>query len=92
MTELEDLTVDALKDLGRVQKVEGHNDMTRDELLEALKGPVDYSIAKMARPPAQGALRGRGRARHRGVQGHAEMRADQGAGRSLMRHFRHCID
>ncbi|MEM9796246.1 MAG: hypothetical protein AAF919_07140 [Pseudomonadota bacterium] len=43
---LEDLNVDALKDLGRVQKVSGHNDMTRDELLEALEGPVDAELAK----------------------------------------------
>ena len=43
--ELADLTVDALKDLGRVQKVEHSNDMTRDELLAALEGPVDDALA-----------------------------------------------
>ncbi|CTQ48947.1 hypothetical protein [Jannaschia donghaensis] len=45
-TDLDDLNVDALKDLGRVQQVEGHNDMTRDELLDALDGPVDDDLAK----------------------------------------------
>ena len=45
-TELGDLNVDALKDLARVQKVEGGNDMTRDELLDALEGPVDDALAK----------------------------------------------
>ena len=45
-TKLEDLTVDAMKDLGRVQKVEGHNDMTRDELLDMLDGPVDDDLAR----------------------------------------------
>ena len=44
--ELEALSVDALKDLGRVQKVEGSNDMTRDELLHALDGPVDDALAR----------------------------------------------
>jgi hypothetical protein len=43
---LESLTVDALKDLGRVQKVEGSNDMTRDALLGALDGPVDDALAR----------------------------------------------
>jgi hypothetical protein len=43
---LEDLSVDALKDLGRVQKVEGSNDMTKDELIAALDGPVDDALAK----------------------------------------------
>ncbi|WGH77405.1 hypothetical protein [Jannaschia ovalis] len=50
-TELKDLNVDALKDLGRVQKLEGHNDMTRDELLEALDGPVDDALAKWLGKP-----------------------------------------
>jgi hypothetical protein len=43
---LGDLNVDALKDLGRVQKVEGSNDMTRDELLGALDRPVDDALAR----------------------------------------------
>jgi hypothetical protein len=43
---LEDLTVDALKDLGRVQKVEGSNGMTKAELVEALDGPVDDALAR----------------------------------------------
>lgn len=43
---LDDLNVDALKDLGRIQKVPGSNDMTRDELLEALAGPVDDDVAR----------------------------------------------
>lgn len=45
--ELDELNVDALKDLGRVRKVEGHNDMTRDELLDALDGPVDDDMAEL---------------------------------------------
>ena len=46
-TELEELNADALKDLGRVQKVEGHNDMIREELLDALDGPVDDDMAAL---------------------------------------------
>lgn len=50
-TALEDLNVDALKDLGRVQKVEGSNDMDRKALLEALDGPVDDDLARwLGRP------------------------------------------
>lgn len=45
-TKLEDLDVAALKDLARVQAVEGGNDMTRDELLDALDGPVDDALAR----------------------------------------------
>lgn len=70
MTELEDLTVDALKDLGRVQKVEGHNDMTRDELLEALKGPVDYSISEWLGRPRKELYEVAG---ERGIEGRKDM-------------------
>lgn len=44
-TALEDLNVDALKDLARIQKVEGANDMKRDALVDALDGPVDDALA-----------------------------------------------
>ena len=50
---LEDLNVDALKDLGRVRKVEGSNDMTRDELLAALGGPADDALAPWLGRPRQ---------------------------------------
>jgi hypothetical protein len=45
-TALDDLSVDALRDLGRVRKVPGHNDMDRDALLDALDGPVDDALAR----------------------------------------------
>lgn len=45
-TALADLNADALRDLGRVQKVSGANDMTRDQLLDALDGPVDDGMAR----------------------------------------------
>ena len=50
---LEDLTVDALKDLARVQKVEGANDMKRDALVDALDGPVDDALAPWLGRPRQ---------------------------------------
>lgn len=51
--DLSDLTVDALKDLGRIQKVPGHNDMTRAELLDALDGPVPDALAQYLGRPRQ---------------------------------------
>ncbi|WP_179381232.1 hypothetical protein [Jannaschia marina] len=52
--DLEELTVGALKDLGRVQKVKGHNDMTRDDLLDALDGPVEDALARwLGKPRAE---------------------------------------
>lgn len=44
--DLEDLSVNALKDLGRLQELPGHNDMTREELLNQLDGPVDDATAR----------------------------------------------
>ncbi|QFU09333.1 hypothetical protein PARPLA_02299 [Rhodobacteraceae bacterium THAF1] len=45
-TELKTLSKDALRDLGSVRELGGHNDMTKDELIEGLDGPVDDDLAK----------------------------------------------
>ena len=42
---LDELTVDALRDLGRVRETPGHNDMDRDALLDALGGPAADALA-----------------------------------------------
>ncbi|KIT14225.1 hypothetical protein [Jannaschia aquimarina] len=69
-TPLEDLNVDALKDLGRVQKVEGHNDMTRDELLDALDGPADDDLAKWLGKPRSEIYEAAG---EKGIKGRKDM-------------------
>ena len=38
--ELSDLSADALRDLASVRQVGGHTEMTKDELIAALDGPV----------------------------------------------------
>jgi hypothetical protein len=53
-TPLDDLTVDALRDLGRVREVTGSHKMDRAALLEALEGPVDDALAPwLGRPRAE---------------------------------------
>ena len=42
---LDDLTVDALRDLARVREVEGRGDMDREALLDALGGPAGDALA-----------------------------------------------
>ena len=44
--ELEDLSADALRDLGSVRELGGHTDMTKDALIDALDGPVEDDLAK----------------------------------------------
>ncbi|SHI99241.1 hypothetical protein SAMN04488012_10419 [Palleronia salina] len=52
--ELSELSKDALRDLGSVRELGGHTDMTRDELLNALDGPVEDDIAGwLGRPRAE---------------------------------------
>jgi hypothetical protein len=69
-TPLEELNVDALKDLGRVRKVPGHNDMNRDELIEALGGPVDDDLARWLGMTRQELYEAAG---ERGIEGRMDM-------------------
>lgn len=68
--DLEDLNVDALRDLGRIQDVKGHNDMTRDALLDALDGPVDDALAKWLGKPRKEVYEAAGEA---GIEGRKDM-------------------
>ncbi|CUH40743.1 hypothetical protein JSE7799_03478 [Jannaschia seosinensis] len=69
-TKLEDLDVAALKDLARVQAVEGGNDMTRDELLDALDEPVDDVLARWLGKTRQEVYAAAGEA---GIEGRQDM-------------------